>query len=207
MNLYGLILIAYDIAPFQISGLPGFAQSVNYEVQAVAADPTANSSRTKLMLQSLLADRFKLVMRRETKEMSGYALVVAKGGPHLQPAASRECRDVVDIEALSRGALCHYVLGGGSRLTGQSLNIGDMVNFLSVILQRPVMDQTGIAGDFDIKPLTYSLNANVEGREVTEPGAPSLFTALEKELGLRLESRKTPVEMFVVERADRPEPN
>jgi len=127
------------------------------------------------MLQTLLADRFKLAVRHEARELPVYALVVAKNGPKLRAAEG--------------GSMS----SGPSMLRGQ-VPLSELAHYLSPSLGRTVLDRTGLAGTFEIK-LEWM------------PDEESLFTAIQEQLGLRLESTKAAVDVLVIDRAEKPSEN
>ena len=133
------------------------------------------------MLRALLEERFKLTTHRETKESQGYALVVAKGGPKLKPASASPGQNAVYPGGL-QGAVSR---SGLARLRHWPDPSG-----------RPVIDKTGIQGNYDIQ-LTYARDGT------TDSSRPSIFTAIQEQLGLKLESQKIPIEMLVIDRCDR----
>ncbi len=161
------------------------------------------------MLQALLVDRFKLVMRKETKELPIYAVVVAKGGPRLEKA---QCLDegVKDF-----GSACHSFNGGRGRgLHGAAVDIADLALYVENWAQRPVVDKTGIAGLFHIETKPWqpiNLGPAPPDGAKAEDGSdaadlPTLFTVFEA-LGLKLESQKDRVDIFRIERLERPSEN
>lgn len=171
------------------------------EIPSVPPPPWRDKMDPKLqkMLQNLLADRFQLVMHRDMKEVPIYALTVAKGGPKLNHPENASCTDVGDdgfFKPLKPGQNPYCSL----HLRGFTL-----AEFLAVIqsdLDRPIVDKTGLTGTFEFRML-YS-NPNRPG---ADPAGPSIFTALEAQLGLKLESTKGPIEILVVDRAERPSEN
>jgi uncharacterized protein (TIGR03435 family) len=183
-----LIGAAYGVSNKQISGLPADLASGSYDIEA-KADHAVKRDQIMLMLRSLLEDRFKLAVRRETKELKAFDLVVAKGGAKLD-----ENRDGAEL-AIRRVK--------GSQWTYHNMPMSTFANLLSVWMDDIVVDRTGLKASYDIA-LDY--NPGAEGRGVREgresapdPNAPSLTTALREQLGLRLESRRGLVEMLVVE--------
>ncbi|HKA00862.1 MAG TPA: TIGR03435 family protein [Candidatus Solibacter sp.] len=217
-----LILNAYGIfaTPYLLQDGPSWIDSARYDVDARAGSdviPAGTTGaalweKTRLMLRTLLADRFKLSMRRETKEMSGYQMVVVKSGAKLQKS-DRDC---------SAGATaCHGFSGNPTRLSGMGVDMNDLVAALNSFLDRPVVDRTGIEGLFDIKlqwnpfaarpqPDDAPRNPAAEAREGPRPdiaSLPNVFDALEQQLGLRLESRKIPVQIYVIEHVERAREN
>jgi uncharacterized protein (TIGR03435 family) len=192
-----------------ISGENGLLDSGAYDLEAKAESGSAQAPQLKRMLQTLLADRFKLSLRRETKDLQVYAMIVAKNGANLQKAEDRECPDVVDGDALRRGTVCHFLIGGpGTGWMGRTIDMQDLADALTTRVGRPVLDKTGIKGAFDIKTSAWSLAAgDADGARQVDSNSPSLFTVLEEQLGLKLESRRAPVEILVVEHAERPSEN
>jgi bla regulator protein BlaR1 len=157
---------------------------------AVAAGPAAQEALLDLMLQSLLADRFKLAVHGEAKQASGYALVVAKGGPKL-----KEPTDVRDGD----GSIS--VVGRG-RLKGQKAPLSMLAAQLTRVIGRSVVDETGLAGGFD-----FDLEWTLEDTPTDLASAPSIFTALQEQLGLRLETRKEQTELIVIDHVEKPDAN
>jgi uncharacterized protein (TIGR03435 family) len=222
-SVRGLILNAYGISvsSYLLEGGPGWLDSARYDIEAKAAPnaiPPGTSNRvlwqnTRLMLQTLLADRFKLTIRRQTKEMPVYELMVARNGPKLQKS---------DANCDASVFACHGFSGNPTRLSGSAVDLFDLALILSNYSERPVIDRTGIQGIFDIKlqwnPFAAPPPAAddtprspaVEAREGPRPdlaSLPTLFDALERQLGLRLESRKGPVEIYVIDHVERPSEN
>ncbi len=175
-----LIAYAYDVREFQISGGPGWLGSEEYDIVA-KPDGDVGGDKVLAMAKSLLAERFKLSLHHESKEMPVLALVVAKGGPKLQPAAGHGPE----------------VRGGRGRFVARNVTMGLFAAQLAGrVLDRPVLDRTGIAGEFDIT-LEWAF----------DPGAdngPSIGTALQEQLGLKLEAQKGAVDVLVIDRVERP---
>ena len=193
-SLKNLISIAYDVRPFQISGESQWVDTERFDIDARTATSDAKtptdpaSDRRKILegLKSLLADRFQLALHSETKEQAVYALVVNKGGPKLQE--STEPRGL--IRKMGRGTI-----------KGQAVALGMLALNLSNELGRRVIDKTGLAGkyDFELKWGSSQDSASqirsTQTAEVPLPAdidGPSIFTALQEQLGLRLESAERP---------------
>jgi uncharacterized protein (TIGR03435 family) len=218
-----LILNAYGISESThlLQGGPGWIDSARYDIDATPgsnAIPAGTSNRvlwekTRQMLQSLLADRFKLSIRRATKEMPAYQLVTAKNGAKLQKS-DRDCD--------ASHTACHGFSGNPTHLSGSGVDMYDLALILTRYSDRPVIDRTGIQGVFDLKlqwnpfagrpqPADDSPRSPaVEAREGPRPdlaSLPTLFDALEQQLGLKLESHKGPVEVYVIDRVERPAEN
>ena len=153
------------------------------------------------MLQALLADRCHLQFHRETKEFSGYDLTVAKNGSKLQIA--KETTRGYNIQILPGGVL-----------NGRAAPMATLAGALTILVERSVFDKTGLDGNYDFK-LEYD-PSTVFSREAalgnppavaSSPGAGSIFTALQEQLGLRLDSRKGPLEVLVIDRLEKPSEN
>ncbi len=201
---------AYGIRDFQIVGGPAWLGTERYDVTAKPED-AANQEQVKLMVQALLADRFKLQFHRETKELPTYALVVAKGGSKLKP--------YVEPERDSRGSggggggMMRMMRGGHFEANGVPL--AALANQLSQVLGRSVIDKTELKGDYDFK-LDWTPDENqpglmkLPGGEAPPPSSGdgvSIFAAVQEQLGLKLESTKGPVEILIVDRAEKASEN
>ncbi len=221
-----LISYAYKL-PFnqngRITGIPDWAQGPQsiYDVEAKAAMPPglsmqARNDRVRAMVQALLVDRFKLVIRRESKEMPVYALLVAKSGPKLQRADIDE-KDCPEASLNPLGPVststpipdvCHAFNGGlGRGLHARAANISDLAAFVENWTDRPLLDRTGIEGlyRFETKgwlPMDPSVGAG--SSDVAE--RPTVFQMFE-DLGLRMEARKGVVEVYVIDHIEKPSEN
>jgi uncharacterized protein (TIGR03435 family) len=160
--------------------------SQGYDINATMP-PSASPDEAMLMLQPLLAERLKITVHRETRELPVYALVVGKGGI--------KAREVEwQFAGISRSP---------GRVTSSSTRMEDLAIILSRQLDRPVLDVTGIKGYFEVKlEWTPEHGPRREGHG-SDPAGPSIFTAVQEQLGLKLEARKAPVEMIIVDRLER----
>ena len=205
VTLKGLIAIAYRVTENQISGGPGWMGSETYEVlakperseatdnpQSIVAPGTTAWSRLEQRTQALLAERFQLAIHKDVKEAAGYALVPAKGGAKLQPSAEEDRRPPGTNR--SRG-----------RIDGRNGSMLMLATVLSNFLGRPVVDRTGLTGTYTYK-LEYSQDAGPDGNP-PDLSFPSIFTALQEQLGLKLESQRVPFEIIVIDRAEKPSAN
>ena len=199
-----LIQYAYRLKPAQISGGPDWLNTDRFDIEA-RADREANKDNDDaliLMLRSALEDRFKLKSHHETKEQPIFLLTVAKSGSKLKPSTN-----LPQTQTLSgRGAAS--VASNLHTMSSRGATLANLAAQLSQILGRIVIDQTGLTGTFDIQ-LAWSDQAGA-----TPPGAgdpaldgPSLFSALQEQLGLRLESSRGPVETLVIDSAEKPSDN
>jgi bla regulator protein blaR1 len=199
ISLYELIFRAYGIESYQLSG-PDWLGVLKWNVVA-HAPANATADQIPLMIQALLADRFKLQFHRITKELPVYALVVAKGGPKLVEAPP---------PAGPLGGSASPL--GGVRLRGR-VPLSLLAQALSANLRRPVIDMTGISGIFNIsfdylpdeweRPGNTASGAAEDGIPVAAMPGLSISEAMEKALGLKLEARIAPVEMLIVDRAEK----
>jgi uncharacterized protein (TIGR03435 family) len=190
--------MAYNITVRQLSG-PGPALSERYDVAAKAEHAVSRDQMLR-MLQSLLVDRFKLVLHRETKEVPVYALVVGKGGPKLRPSDTPKSEGS-NPRTPSRA--------GGSELRSGHLIFKNesMADFAWALSRaaatgdRVVLDHTGLEGtyDFELRFEPRELAVSLEG--------PSIFEAVQEQLGLKLESKKDAVEFLVVDSVEKPSAN
>ena len=225
-----LMETAYGVQPFQIVGGPGWIGSEQYEVDA-KADGNPDRVQILLMLQSLLEDRFRLQIHRESREMPVYALVAARGGLKLPPPREGSCVGGDHAAAplpepggrmqppgqsptpsVRCGGVGVRLEAGGARLTGGKVPMAEFVRMLSRVLGRPVTDRTGFPGAFDVK-LDFLPDETMAGLPPPPPGAipaetasPSIFSAVQR-LGLRLESTKGPVDVLVIDHVERPSAN
>jgi uncharacterized protein (TIGR03435 family) len=180
MTLKFLIEQAYDVRDFQVIGGPSWIGSLQYDINAkVDGEPTNEQMRT--MIQSLLADRFKLQMHREKKEMPCYALVVGKAGSKLTQSQKED-----GGMSMSRGSF-----------TGQGLGVEAIAHAVEQVLGRAVIDKTGLKGKFDFKLEWTPDEARTDGE------GSSIFTALQEQLGLKLENTRGMVDIVVVDRLEK----
>lgn len=171
------------------------------------------------MLQSLLAERFKLTLHHETKEMPVYVLLVAKNGPKMHesdPAPSDGPAPGGPAPGPNRRG--SIMMQGRGQLTVNGQPLSRFVDILSRFLGRVVVDQTGLKADYDFKlqwtpgdeeVMFRGMGPGPDGRPAPPPDAsgPTLFTALQEQLGLKLESQKAPVDTLVIDHVDKPSEN
>lgn len=193
-SLQNLIEMAYQVKGLQIAGAPNWLNSERFDIVA-KAPPNSTRAQILPMLGPLLVERFKLATHRETKELPGYALIVAKNGSKLQESKAEESRFNGD----RRG------------LTAQRMSITQLADTLARRLDRGVVDMTGIQGFFDLK-LEWTPDESSpmqkpgeggEGLSTAPTDGPTIFTALQEQLGLKLESRKVPVEILVIDHVEK----
>jgi uncharacterized protein (TIGR03435 family) len=193
----------------QIFGEPSSLEPLRFDVTAAARADTPMGQMFGPMLQMLLEDRFHLKIHRETRELPVYALTVAKGGAKLQPAKAESCVPV-DLNHANDAApnFCGRMTGkpSGLHITDDAygMTMADIAGkFLSNRLDRPVIDKTGLAGIFDAH-LEFARDAALSAG--SDEG-PSIFTAVQEQLGLKLSPDKGPVEVLVIDHVERPSEN
>jgi uncharacterized protein (TIGR03435 family) len=179
-TLEACIRWAYDVRDFQIGGAPNWLNTDRYDIFAKAA-PDTGTPQLRLMLQALLAERFKLQLRRETKALTVNSLVVGKGGPKLKKSTS-------EGSSISPGL---------NSITARGATMAMFANQLSTTLNRVVVDKTGLTGKYDFK-LEW-----VGEIESSTGSGPSALTAIQTQLGLKLEQGKGDVEVLVIDHVER----
>ena len=245
-NLKTLLQNAYDVKDFQISG-PAWLATERFDIEATMP-PETTKEQFKVMLQNLLAERFKMTVHRETKELPMYSLIVGKNGPKLKesppetPTAAADADDApktpppplpapgqmkFDAEGFpifplpaggGRGGLFMMAMPDRSRLIAQGQTMQNLAERLSSVLTKPVTDATGLKAKYDFT-LSYSpegLNSGMfggapppgggGGRSLDIPNVEppqELFSAIQAQLGLKLDPRKGAVELIVVDKAEK----
>jgi uncharacterized protein (TIGR03435 family) len=189
-----LIMWAFKTGRVQISNPQAvMAVTDRFDIIAKAAGP-AKTDEMRVMLQAFLAERFKLATHREAKEVSAYVLVEAKGGNKLKVSEAADGRGVLPVQQPGKMAL-----------SGQSATLDQLTMFLSGPLQAPVIDMTGLKGryDFEFDLTSFGVNGPPAPGEAPPDPVAVLQAALPRQLGLKLESRKMPVEMLVIDHVEK----
>ena len=198
-TLKNLIALAYDMNPKTISGGPSWMESQHFNIEAISPGDTRPTRLEQMrMLRALLAERFELKFHREEKEFSIYELTVAKGGPKLNPAAKPD--DPPEIVGV--------VYPGKIEVPAKSVTMDDFVAMLQrATLDRPTVNKTGLTGVYDFT-LDWAQDETQYGGEVPkapEDGpVPPLFTAVQEQLGLKLQATHGMVNAMVVDVAVMP---
>ena len=244
MSLKNILMSAYDVKNFQIVG-PGWLDTERFDITATMP-PDTTKEQFRAMLQNLLAERFKMTIHRETKELPMYSLMVAKGGPKMQEAAAvpapKEDGDAPPPPAplpmqpkmgpdgfpilpqlAGRGGLFMMMMNGRARFIAQQQTMQDLASRLTNQLSRTVTDATGLKAKYDFT-LTFSpegMNgpmgplpppppppgggggSPVAGMGDAGETLPDIFAAVQAQLGLKLEPKKGPVELIVVDHAEK----
>ncbi len=201
-SLRQLITAAYDVRDFQLFGGPPWMASDRFDIEAKVGGTPAPEQMSQL-LQALLGDRFRLTVHREKRDLPIYRLTVAKGGSKLQPSKVDQCTPMIPPPAQFDPATlrpCGGFNTNGGMMLGGAVSAARLATALSRILARTVVDETSLGGSYDI-----SLHWTPDDAQPAADNSadPSLFTALQEQLGLRLESARGQVEILVVDRAEK----
>lgn len=219
VTLKELIRLAWRVQPFQISGGPSWIATEHFDVAGKAEDLNANPDELRLMLRSLLEDRFHLRLHATSKTSVVYALVPAKGGPKLRLSADQTSPDVNGPAPNGAGPNHGAIRMGSGLMLGNAVPLSRFATFLSQRVDRLVIDRTNLSGRFDIQLQWAPGSGDIAGdfapsiigasgeTLTADPSGPSLFTAIQEQLGLRLESARAPVDLFVIDHVERPTPN
>lgn len=168
-------------------GGPSWIDSDRFHIEAKAEQATNDDAVLDAMMQALLEERFHLAVHRETRNLQALVLDVTKNGPRLEKASGGDA--VTD--------------GSHGRLRLENTTMDGLAERLARVTGLPVVNRTGIEGEFNMK-----LAWTPEGENPNAPGSPpSLFTAIQEQLGLRLESKRTPVQVLVIDHAEKPGEN
>jgi bla regulator protein blaR1 len=193
-----LVMEAYGVGSFQISGGPGWIDSERYDIEA-KAEGLAKPDQLSVVMQALLADRFKLEVHRETKDLPIYAVIVGKQGAKIHLS--------VQTSSGKQG------FASRTRIAGD-FSMADFAKILAPLLSRSVIDRTGLDGTYELNlqwtPL-IGQDGPVPGVDNTELPAdanePPIFSAIQEQLGLQLKSQRGPVDIIIIERVKKPSDN
>lgn len=207
-SLVDMLMFAYGVQVKQLIGLPAWADTDKFDVSGkIDTEGRPNDKQIRIMVQKLMTERFALKFNREKRELSVFALRVAKGGPKLTASASKPTDP--------SGAGFRPGMKGGLNYIGRNMTVTEIGDALQeVLLDRPVADQTEIQGRYDIT-VTFTPDDTMAGGMGSKlppppPGAeapPSLFVAMPDALGLKLEATKAPVDVLVIQHVEKPSDN
>ena len=222
MTLKELIKVAWDLnygADDQVSGGPPWVSTTRFDLYAkedaaLTAEITALPQREqgkeiRAMLRDLITQRFHLVIHHETRQLSVYELVVAKGGPKMLPAADTPPAKSTDTSVPPEKPRRWIRFAGVGKLEGFGADTETLITALSMqpeVGARLVLDKTGLTGNYDFT-LKWTPDIFLSANESASTAGPSLFTALQEELGLRLDSAKAPVDRIVIDQVTQPSAN
>jgi uncharacterized protein (TIGR03435 family) len=214
-SLEDLLSFAFSVQAKQIVGGPAWMNSDRYDIEALPDAPgVPNTKQIQVMMRKMLADRFKLTFHHEQREMSAYVLEVGKNGEKLTPNDSKG-----NLPGLGFGAG-----QGGITLRAGNATMDDLAGFLQIlVLDRPVVNRTGLTGKYDLKCTFTPDDSQFNGHPPRLPAAggadsaqsptadvasaPSLYEAFEQQLGLKLTAEKTAVDVIVIDHVEKPSPN
>ena len=205
-SLADLMMFAYSVQMKQITGAPDWIEKDRYDIDATPdTEGTPTADQVRIMIRKLLADRFQLKFHHEKRELSAFVLTVGKDGAKLQPTQPNGNLHGVGMQAAKTGAM----------LFAYNSPISAFTNFLqSLVLDRPVVDQTGLTGRYDLN-VTFTLDDSLfnghppafpKPADGVEP-APNLFEAIQEQLGLKLTSEKAQVDVLAIDRVAKPSAN
>jgi uncharacterized protein (TIGR03435 family) len=220
-SLKQLILFAYDVPNNQVSGVLSWMDSIRYDIQATTESNATVKQVEGPMLRALLEERFQLKVHRETMERPVYELTVDKGGLKMQPSKEGSCivyfmdsPPPVPAPNAPRAVYCDFphLAGDGTNWTldGAGVSAGKLAITLARSgLDRPVVDETGLSGGFDLhlKWTAEPPPGNPEPGTMDDPAGLSIFTALKEQLGLKLEATKGSVEVLIIDHVEMPSEN
>ena len=199
-SLRDLMMMAYEVAPRQILGGPAWVATDEYDIDLVVADGVQVNQCEEAVLAELMADRFQLKFHREQRVMAVYVLEVAKGGPKLKAADANS----VENSGCEHLGVCNF----------HKRTLANFARYMQfVVMDKPVVDKTGVTGEFDftLKWMPDESQFNGMGFRVPVPDGtaplPGLFTAIQEQLGLKLEPQKIPAEVLVIDHVERPSEN
>ena len=222
VRLRDLVSEAYRVRGFQVVGGPAWVASDRFDIEAKSEDPNnfapvpkADGTRTISgdpfrMLRELVAERFKLVVHRETRDGPVYALIMSRSGrrgPGLRPFAVN-CAALDPKNPTPGVGICGGIAMARGRFTAKTATMPQLATSLSIVLQRPVLDRTGLSEpfDFDLEWAPINVDIDVAAAPVSE-FAPSLLAALDEQLGLKLDAQRAPIEYVVIDSAEPPSDN
>jgi uncharacterized protein (TIGR03435 family) len=206
-TLRSLILSSYRLFDFQVIGGPDWITTARFDIEAKAdraALPLREPDAISLMVQSLLEERFQLKTHTETRQLPVFTLVVAKNGTKLMPTVEGR----PGPGGLSAGSSKSSTTAAGTEMSGSGMTISRLTNLLSGPAGRPINDKTNLSGTYDLVLKFAPVQTVTGGGDAgAESAWRSLFTALEEQLGLKLESAKGPVEVLVIDSVSKPSEN
>jgi uncharacterized protein (TIGR03435 family) len=199
LTLQQLITVAWNLQKHQVNSRIAWLSNDYFDLDATAGRP-ASEAELRLMMQTLIEERFHLKSHRESREMTIYSLVETKKGvanaSDIHPASDGDCGKITGPDPNAPPATCGGETANMGRITGHNTNLDELATNLAIMVDREVVNKTGLRGSYDLT-LNWSQDAT----------GPSIFTALEEQLGLRLEAARGSVEVFVVDSADKLESN
>jgi uncharacterized protein (TIGR03435 family) len=213
LSLRMLLEIAWQVKDSQISGGPAWINTDRFDIDAKPPDASPTAERSRAMLRTLLQERFHLTVRREIREIPVYLLVGSSGGRKLPDAQDKNCDDPrAPSRPPTAGQLprspCDGFITAPGFITSAKTGAAEFVDVLGNVLDRPVIDRTGIDRTFAVRleftPVGAAMSVDPDSSVTAKP---SLAAALQEQLGLRLEQGKEPVQVLVIDHAEKPDAN
>jgi uncharacterized protein (TIGR03435 family) len=202
ISLKHLLQYVYDLNEDSIAGVPAQFDTLRFDIEAKVVEPDLdalkkmNSEQRRAMLRSLVAERFQLKTHTESRILPVYELVVVKGGP--------KCKLSDDQTKLGWGDIGLYYSRSDTKLEGRGLPMAHLARTLADQVHRTVVDKTGLTGNYDLT-LQWTPDGAPESADANAP--PSIYTAVQEQLGLKLQPAQAPVEVLVVDHAAMPTEN
>jgi uncharacterized protein (TIGR03435 family) len=193
VTLKRCIMGAYGVGPHQVLGGPDWLESNRFQISAAAGQPIDDDAVLMTMLQGLLAERFKLAVHREIKTIPAFVVEIAKNGPKLERGDAGEARTNTSTNK------------SGVTIDAHHASMDSFAKILARRMELPVVNQTGLEGFFNLKLQWTPDVPHASDGGATE--APSIFTAIQEQLGLRLRAEKAPVEILVIDHVEKPSEN
>ena len=209
LPLEQMLCSAWDLKPYQLEGLTGWMKTSRFDLTAkvsgdsVAAYNKLNTAQRSQMLQNLLTERFQLKTHLDTRTSAVYNLVVDKSGSKLQPTTALTAPSVEEEHAHPEKYKGNSMSMGPGMFEGTGVSVRSLASQLANAVSKPVIDTTGLTGAYDIKLHFRPEDTHAD----TSSDAPSVFAAVQEQLGLKLVPAKGPVEILVVDAAQKPEAN
>ena len=207
VSLKTMILSAYGLKEAQLFGLPKWGESARFDIKAKIIDPDKKAlegltrEEHESMQQPILTDRFQLKFHHEMKRLPVYDLVIMKGGPKFKQTTPAELTSDVGVNGVRAGGMSIH----NRNLTATGIPMSSLIDQLSGQLQRVVIDKTGLTAKYNLQ---LSWSADDAGPPSTDaPGPPDIFTALEEQLGLKLQPGKEMIDTFVIDHVELPSEN
>ncbi|SDE75016.1 TIGR03435 family protein [Terriglobus roseus] len=205
-SLWMLIHYAFQIQPYQFAGGPDWIKSVGYDLNAKPAE-VHGFDDIPIMLQGVLEDRFQLKYHWETREQPVYDLVLVKPGKLKDSVVKGDCTFLPRPEGLPKDAACGDLQNHPGDTKGYKLTADELAASLSWLLSKSVINQTNLAGIYDVELRWTPESVAVRPEATSEQNAPDIFTAIQEQLGLRLQASKGPVRVFVIDHVEKPSDN
>lgn len=200
-----LIHYAFQLQPYQIAGGPNSIRTEHYDVVAKPAEIHPGTDDIPTMVQRLLEDRFQLKYHWETRDIAGYDLVVIKAGKLPKSIATADCLPDGSGPGVPSGAACGYVANNPGHINSYNVTTDHLAGGLAWLVKAPINDKTNLTDKYDVN-LQWTPDS-VQARSDSDQDTPSIFTAVQDQLGLKLQPAKVPVRMLIIDHIAKPSEN